>query len=104
MKVLFERRASVSTEDAEKYRDMLARHFARKVFVEAQDGVSVVNFPMGVCRMEAHADALHFHCRAETEEAVAQVAGIIASHLHLLKKLRDVPVQWVDWADGVATS
>ena len=94
MKVMFFRTASVSTADAEKYRDMLARDFARKVFVDQQDGQSLVYFPMGQCRMEASADTLSFRCKAESELAVTQVVGIISSHLNLLKKLRDVPVQW----------
>lgn len=98
MKVMFVRSADVSTDDAEKYRDMLARHFARKVFVDQQEGQSLVYFPMGQCRMEATADTLSFRCQAESEQAVMQVVGIISSHLYLLKKLRDVPVQWQEGA------
>ncbi|GLQ29575.1 DUF2218 domain-containing protein [Litoribrevibacter albus] len=88
--------SSVTAEKAEKYQDMLGKHFARKVSVETHTQQSVVHFPMGICRINSEGSALNFQCEAQTAEALAAVQSIIDRHIPLLKAIRDTQLVWQD--------
>lgn len=87
--------SSVTAEKAEKYQDMLGKHFARKVSVETNTHQSVVHFPMGICRIGTEGSTLHFQCEAETAEALAAVQSIIDRHIPLLKAIRETELVWM---------
>lgn len=88
--------SSVTAEKAEKYQDMLGKHFARKVSVETNTHQSVVYFPMGTCRISSEGSKLHFQCEAETADALAAVQSIIDRHIPLLKAIRDTQLVWTE--------
>jgi len=87
--------SKITAPKAEKYRDMLSKHFARKVTVDQTDKLtSVVNFPMGECRIHAFDDQLSFHCHAENDQALEAVKSVIDRHIPLLKDIRDIQLEW----------
>lgn len=87
--------STITAPKAEKYREMLSKHFARKVSVDEPDELSsIVNFPMGTCRIHAKHDQLNFTCQADSNEALAAIQSVIDRHIPLLKDIRDIQLQW----------
>ena len=84
----------LTAEKSPKYQAMLAKHFARKVEVEMNEDDALVHFPMGRCLMQVRDTDLHFHCEADSQEALNAIKGIVDGHMHLLKDVRDTKLQW----------
>lgn len=74
-------RARVPTAAAGKYLRQLCKHFAHKVAVDYDDTEARVDFPFGVCRMSADAEALSIFCDAPHEQALATMHGVVERHL-----------------------
>lgn len=87
-------RSSLQAEKAEKYRDMLSKHFARKVQVDNDQQISRVHFPMGFCTLCAESEQLHFICEADSQAALDAVKSIIDKHINLLKEVRGTELHW----------
>ncbi|GAA3930764.1 DUF2218 domain-containing protein [Litoribacillus peritrichatus] len=85
---------TVHTEKAEKYQDMLSKHFARKVEVTRQASQATIHFPMGICYFSVANNTMHFLCEAQNEDALEAVKGIISGHVPLLKELKNIELNW----------
>lgn len=94
MKQNLRKLGSVQTELSQKYMGMLAKHFARKVDVDIKSDSAHVIFPMGLCDMKVSGETLSFDCKADSEEALNAIVGVIDGHLHLLKKLPNKVIDW----------
>lgn len=88
--------SSLATAKADKYRQMLSKHFARKVTVEEGEQGSLVHFPMGICRMQVQNESLVFFCSADNQPALDAVKDIIQKHMNLLKEVRGVQLDWLN--------
>lgn len=95
---MFQTQSKLATDNAQKYVQMLGHHFARKVTVSEQEKYSVVQFPMGVCTMHHNSDHLLFECQAESQEGLLVIQSIIDNHMHLLKKVKNKQLSWIDIA------
>lgn len=91
---MLKEQSCLTAERSEKYGDMLSKHFARKAEVEINEGNSVIKFAMGTCTISAQEEELNFLCEAKDEECLDTVKGIIDGHIHLLKAVRDVKLNW----------
>lgn len=88
--------ARVATEMARRYLAQLAKHFQHKLPVELAEANARIEFPMGVCLLDAETvpETLVMRAEAADEEALAKLEGVIARHLERFA-FRDPPqVAW----------
>lgn len=86
--------ARVATAMAPQYLFKLAKHFAKKVAVEQAAERAQVDFGFGHCEMQADAEHLGFHCRAEDAEALLRVQSVLESHLALMTRREPLVCAW----------
>lgn len=89
-------RATVGTARASGYLQQLCKHFAHKVPVEFGPRQGRVEFPMGICELEAPegAEALCLRASAATAEELARVEGVVASHLLRFAFREELKIDW----------
>lgn len=75
------RKASVKTEKASRYLMQLCKHFAHKVPVEFDETSSRVEFPYGLCLMEAADGQLNISCESESPEGCDNMRAVLDDHL-----------------------
>jgi hypothetical protein len=88
--------ARVPTDLARRYLVQLAKHFQHKLPVEIEEARARIEFPMGVCTLEAEAEppALLMRAEAAEEEALTRLEGVVVRHLERFA-FRDPPaVAW----------
>jgi len=87
--------ARVSTAMARRYLGQLCKHFAHKTPVTETGEQGRIEFPTGVCEMQASADLLVMRAEAVDDAALARVQEVIDSHLARFA-FRDTPeIRWV---------
>ena len=87
--------ARVSTAMARRYLGQLCKHFAHKIPVTENEAGGRIEFPAGVCALEARADLLVMRAEAADEAALARVQAVIDSHLARFA-FRDQPeIRWL---------
>ena len=86
--------ARVATPRSARYLGQLCKHFAHRVPATFGDGTGRVEFPAGVCEMEASGDLLILRAAAADEPSLAQVEEVVARHLERFA-FRDQPeIAW----------
>ena len=86
--------ATVATPKAASYVAQLCKHFAHKVPAEHEGNDGRVSFAAGTCRMHADGERLVLTVEAATPEGVAQVEGVVASHLVRFAFREALVVEW----------
>ena len=89
--------ARVPTAVPRRYVGQLCKHFEHKLPVTVAEGHGRIEFPAGVCTLEATADAetLVLRVTASDEAALARLEEVVARHLERFA-FRDKPeVHWV---------
>ena len=59
--------------EASRWLQRLGFHFSRKIDVRYDARQRLAHFPAGTCLLRADAQALHFDCRAASDEGLARV-------------------------------
>ena len=86
--------ARVDTARASRYLGQLCKHFAHRIPVSHTTEQGRVEFPFGVCLLEAEPERLILRAEASDTQALAQVEDVVARHLERFA-FRDKPeIRW----------
>jgi hypothetical protein len=91
--------ARVPTAQASRNMARLCKHFRHKVRVDYDERQANADFPFGLCRMRADADALLLDCQAEPGEALARLQFVLADHLLRFSRDEDLVIDWQQGAN-----
>jgi len=84
----------VVTEAASKYLQQLCKHFAHKVEVDYDPSRGRIDFPFGVCVLEAGDRLLSMRCEAPDEAADSRMRSVLAVHLERFAWREKAVVTW----------
>lgn len=89
--------ARVATEVPRRYLGQLCKHFQHKLPVTLSETQGRLEFPMGVCTLDAQAaPATLLMCvTAEDEAALARLEDVVARHLERFAFREQLTVPWV---------
>ena len=90
--------AVVTIDRPARWAKQLADHFSHKIEVEDVPGGRLVHFEAGDGLIASTEWALLMNARAETEEQVAQVQGVLARHLERFAHNEGVEIVWTESA------
>lgn len=86
--------ARVATAAPGRYLAQLCKHFGHKLPVALDEGRGRIEFPTGVCELDAAGDTLVLRVTAGDEAALARLEDVVANHLGRFA-FRDEPeVRW----------
>ncbi len=86
--------ARVPTAAPRRYLGQLCKHFQHKLPVTLAEDHGRIEFPTGVCQLDAEAEALVMRVTADDEAALASLEDVIARHLERFA-FRDKPeIRW----------
>jgi hypothetical protein len=86
--------ARILTAKARTYMIQLCKHFGHKIPVTYDDTNGRIEFPFGVCRAEADADALTLTSLAADEAQLHQLKDVIARHLVRFAFKEELVIEW----------
>ena len=89
--------ARVATDVARRYLGQLCKHFQHRLPVELTETQGRIDFPMGVCTLDAEAASatLLMRATAADEAALATLEEVVARHLERFAFREPLTVQWV---------
>lgn len=87
--------ARVVTPKASRYLKALCNHFNRKVDATYDDNSGHVEFPFGVCDLQADDEALLMTVTAESDSMLERLQAVVADHLVRFGNKEELQVQWV---------
>lgn len=89
--------ARVATEVPRRYLGQLCKHFQHKLPVALSETQGRLEFPMGVCTLDAQAApaTLLMRVTAEDEAALARLEDVVARHLERFAFREQLTVPWV---------
>lgn len=73
--------ARVALETPARYLAQLCKHFAHKLPVTLEEREGSIEFPMGVCRLQADEGVLVLRAEAAEAEALDRLQDVVARHL-----------------------
>jgi uncharacterized protein len=86
--------ARIDTSRASRYLGQLCKHFAHKIPVTHTAEEGRIEFPFGVCLLDAQPELLILRAEASDAQALAQVEDVVARHLERFA-FRDKPeIRW----------
>ena len=86
--------ARVETEMASRYLGQLCKHFAHRLPVQHDDAQGRIEFSIGICTLQAEPRVLILHAQSATDDALAQLEGVVTRHLERFA-FRDKPeIAW----------
>lgn len=86
--------ARIDTSRASRYLGQLCKHFAHKIPVTHTAEEGRIEFPFGVCLLDAQPELLILRAEASDAHALAQVEDVVARHLERFA-FRDKPeIRW----------
>lgn len=93
----FTAEARVATEVPRRYLGQLCKHFQHKLPVELGETRGRIEFPMGVCTLDAAALAgtLLMRVAAADEAALGRLEELVARHLERFAFREPLTVPWV---------
>lgn len=86
-----------ASDRAGRYLVQLCKHFAHKVPAEYDESRGRVDFPWGVCRLQADGGRLAVTCEAADTEALKRVEAVVTDHVERFA-WREKPR--MDWQPG----
>jgi len=97
---MIHRDASIRSDKASRYLQQLCKHFAHKVPVKFDKTSGRVEFPFGLCLMQAEDDVLTMQCEAESDEGFSRMRYVLDDHVKRFAWKEKLELQW----DGERTS
>ena len=91
--------ARVTTTRASRYLGQLCKHFAHKIPAEHSETQGRLEFPWGLCTIEAAGDLLILRAEAKDTPSLDQLEEVVGSHLARFA-FRDKPE--IRWSRGTA--
>ena len=86
--------AHVSTTRASRYLGQLCKHFEHRIPATYTHDHGRLEFPSGVCHLDAQEDALILRAESQDEEQLGQLENVVARHLERFA-FRDKPeIRW----------
>jgi hypothetical protein len=92
--------ATISTDQAERLARQLVTHLGRKVEWVEHDGVATSRFGPATGSVEATGRTLRLTATGATNEEVAGVEAVLASHLERFAFRHPVEISWVSGESG----
>ena len=88
--------ARVAIDIPRRYLGQLCKHFQHKLPVELTETRGRIDFPMGVCTLDAESapGTLLMRVTTEDETALAALEGVVARHLERFAFREPLTVQW----------
>jgi hypothetical protein len=88
--------AIIATENARRYLGQFVKHFAHKLpFVRYESNErGEVEFPLGLCTLDADATRLSIIVNAGTAEEIAQLKDVVDRHLLRFAFREDLAINW----------
>ncbi|RQS58931.1 DUF2218 domain-containing protein [Burkholderia sp. Bp8963] len=86
--------AEITVPQADRVLFKLCKHYAIKVPVVFDERRAKVDFPYGVCSMLRTGDVLSLRCEADGAEKLEQIQCVMAEHLALMSRNRQLVVAW----------
>lgn len=89
--------ARVATDVPRRYLGQLCKHFQHRLPVELTETQGRIDFPMGVCTLDAEAapGTLLMRASAADETALATLQEVVGRHLERFAFREALAVQWV---------
>ncbi len=86
--------ARVATSRSARYLGQLCKHFAHKIPARYSGAQGKIEFPAGICELEASGDVLVLRASAADAPSLGQVEDVVARHLERFA-FRDKPeITW----------
>ena len=87
--------ARVATPRSARYLGQLCKHFAHRIRASFSGARGKIEFPAGLCELEASDDLLVLRAEAADEPSLGQVEEVVARHLERFT-FRDKPeIRWI---------
>ncbi len=87
-------KAHVETEKASRYLQQLCKHFKHKVPAEWDEHQARVEFPFGLCLMNADEKLLTMDCEAPSDETFARMKFVLDDHLERFAWKEELKLTW----------
>lgn len=87
--------ARVPTSQPRRYLSQLCKHFEHKVPVILSEAGGRIDFPLGVCTLQATGDAILMRVEAGDAAGLEQVEDVIGRHLVRFAFREPVAVEWI---------
>lgn len=84
----------VESASASKYLQQLCKHFAHKVPAQWTKQNGKVDFPFGLCTMEAVENRLSICCKTADEANLPRLRGVIDAHITRFAWREDLHLEW----------
>lgn len=86
--------ARVETEMSRRYLAQLCKHFQHKLPVILTEANGRIEFPAGICTLNADSGNLFLRVEASDEAALAKLEEVVASHLERFAFREKPEVHW----------
>jgi uncharacterized protein len=86
--------ARVKTEMAGRYMRQMCSHFAHKLPAESEGDSGSIQFPVGLCLLNATHDVFVLTLETETSEDLTRLQDVIAKHLVRFAWREELNVVW----------
>ena len=86
--------SEAKTESASKYLQQLCKHFAHKVSSEWTLECGRVDFPFGLCEMQAENGNLTIRCSTADEANLPLLRAVIDSHMKTFSWREKLQLEW----------
>ena len=90
----FRSEARVPTSRSARYLGQLCKHFAHKIPASYSDARGKIEFPSGVCELEASNNLLVLRAAAADAAALSQVEDVVARHLERFAFREQAEFRW----------
>ena len=86
--------ATIESPLAKRYLTQLCKHFEHKLPVTHGDGEGRIEFPVGVCTLNAKDGALQLNADAADPDALTKLQDVVARHLVRFAFREPLAVTW----------
>jgi len=86
--------ARVPDDRASIHLQQLCKHFAHRLPVTFTPEQGRIEFPLGVCRLEADANTLTMRAEAEDDERLAKLQEVVDKHLVRFAFKMPLTIEW----------
>lgn len=86
--------AVIATTSASRYLQQLCKHFAHKIPVRFDPQRGQIDFPIGICALEADPNTLRLSLVAGEAEQRPQLEDVVARHLLRFAFREELKIDW----------
>lgn len=86
--------ADIQTPAARRYLTQLCKHFAHRIPASATDDAGRIEFPAGLCLLQATVERLTLRAEAKDEAGLSQVEETVTRHLERFAFRETLEIRW----------